>query len=186
MGSLLYILICSCRVKYLVKPPLTQIEPKIIISTNDVIEKIISKEFLFKFIKYNVHSKALCKVISHICWENEVISETISKIFLEIISFHDMHSLKYIFEIIQNLLSLEDQIQLKRIKYFLSNFIDQLNNKKDINEEIPYIRECIRQLQNLANLNKNITKWLRKNESKWQWITKWYEKTKAYNNIIKK
>ena len=60
---------------------------------------------------------------------------------------------------------------------FMTSIIDHLVAKKDAR---PYeCKELVRCLQIINENNKEIAKWLNKNESKWQWIPKWYTKIKA-------
>jgi len=179
--SIIWILISGCTTKYSGKlPPPTLISgPRISLPSTEL-EKFMSKEFLIKCMKYNLNLPKLAKSLCHIMWENESISETIMKMILEELTKCDIKHFKNIFTVINILLLIEDQVQKKRVKVFCSTFLDTLNSRKEGKEYIGVCKESIKQLQSLADNNKEVTLWLRKNESKWNWIHRWYDKNRDY------
>jgi hypothetical protein len=131
--------------------------------------------------------------LNHFVWENESVSDSVVKSFIDIainkIDKTETEKFKFVFQSINIVLLLEDSLQKKRIKVknhlqtiiilqmFMTSLIDYLVAKKDTR---PFeCKELVRCLQIINESNKEISKWLTKNENKWQWIPKWYTKIKA-------
>ena len=192
MISILCVFVCGCSIKQSKQSPPTQIEgPKLSLSTSDF-EKLISPQFLFKgnvpnvpfkvtkiiATKQNINVKKTGKILRHLAWENESLSDSLIKTLLDLIinkiERPELEKLRFMFDTVNELLTLEDSLHKKRIKLFMSNLLDILYVKKDNKDKIPECREWIRHLQRLNESNNEIRNWLRKNESKWQWVPKWY------------
>jgi len=149
--------------------------------TNEM-EKLQSIKFLSKLIKLGIHPRKTSKIVNHISWENETNSENVIKILTEIMAKCETDRLKYVFDIAKSMLSLEDQIQSKRVKCFMTALVmEMLPAKREEKNEIAECRESIRLLNTITTTNAEAKKWLKKNEVKWNWIPKWYANTQSWS-----
>jgi hypothetical protein len=191
--SFLCIIVCGCATKYSGKtPPPSQLEgAKLSLPTTDQ-EKLISPQFMHKLIKFGVYNTKAAKMLRHLIWENENMSNIILKCLVDEIGKASLTELKNFFDVIAEILLIPYRYfhfsnliiksffkkKAKRIKYFMLSFLDMLNVRKDVEEQIPECRDCVIRLQRTSDSNEEVRKWLKKNESKWQWISKWYKNTK--------
>lgn len=114
-------------------------------------------------------------------------TEVLVKLFLAEMFKSTSEKLRYLFDMMHQLLLVtEDGLQSKRVKMFMGPFFDTLAAKRDVKEEIPVCRQCAQLLQtHILAHNKATRKWMqkKKNESKWNWVNKWYEKTRAHSTF---
>jgi len=184
--SVINTLVCGCGTKYSGKiAPPTHIDgTKLLLPSGDQ-EKVLSVPFLSRAIRLNINFKRLSKILIHWSWENENLTETIIKLLSEMIATKpdkfEAEKTRNYFEILSALLAVQDSLQKKRVKLFIVPFLDVLNAKKELKDRIPECLEWVRQLQRLIETETEVRNWLRKNESKWTWIPKWYNKAMSGN-----
>jgi len=183
MVSFIFTLVSGCGMKHNSKQfPPTQMEGiKLVLPQSDY-DKLLSGLFLDRVIKQNINYRKICRIMVHFVWENESMSENVIKLLIELITSktekNNLEKISYLFDVVNHILELDDSIKKKRVKMFIIPFLDILATKKDIQERALECVEWIRHLQRLNKPDTQIREWLRKNESKWDWIPKWYTKSK--------
>jgi hypothetical protein len=79
-----------------------------------------------------INQKRMSRILVHFIWENESISEAFIKMFIDMITSKPNHieldKVKYFFEVLHHILTLQDSLIKKRTKLFIVPFIDILTN----------------------------------------------------------
>lgn len=186
MVSLIHLLVCSAAPTPNIKqkhPPPTEIKysgPKLQIPQQEM-ETVLSPVFLAKLMRRGINEQKVSKIIVHLMWENEPLSDSLTKLIVHEACKTEMEDIRYLFDVVPHVLTIEDQYKNRRMKTFITTLIDTLLVKKDKEDrkEIGECRECIRWLRVLLRNDdcKHLREWMKKHESKWSWISKFLEKT---------
>lgn len=178
--ELIRFLISSCQIKNWSRPPPHSRDGISLVNIqNPEVDKLLSKGFLSKAIQLTINKPALVDILAILLWENEAKSEFVLKLMLEIIEETNRNDLKTPFEIVANILLLDDGLMFKRTKLWMAQFIDWLAKVKDNPEKVAHAKQCFNFMDQIKNLerSKEIQKWVKKNEAKWREWTKWYNES---------
>jgi len=136
------------------------------------------KNFLVKTLKGGPNPKELFRMLSHYIWRNPTYAETVIDSIMTALSDSDFDSLGPIFEVLFDILQLEDASIKHVVNYAMTKLVELMEEKKKAPKKT---RELIRFLEKLDKENELAEKWIARNQDKLVWIDHW---TKAHQDIM--
>lgn len=131
-------------------------------------ELIYSNIFWKKILSDGINPQGMAEIAVHLCWENEDMSRKVIKEICSGIDLVDSDRFKPYFEVLSQVLALQDSLHPKRIENAMSEFLRVIMSNLKFKMAT---REAIRYLVDVAPTNPSLRTWLY--EHKHSWVETW-------------